>query len=151
LSVAFSPDGQKIVSGSRDRTVRLWDLQGNSIGQPFQKHEDSVLSVAFSPDGQKIVSGSRDRTVRLWELQGIPIGQPFPGHKNRVSSVAFSPDGQKIISGSLDNTVRLWGGSWQAWLQVCCDRLRYHPIFKNPQTEEVNAACETCRKYVWDA
>ncbi|MCL1463516.1 WD40 repeat domain-containing protein, partial [Argonema galeatum] len=66
FSVAFSPDGQRIVSGSDDNTVRLWDLQGNPIGSPFMGHEDFVTSVAFSPDGEMIVSGSGDKTLRLW-------------------------------------------------------------------------------------
>ncbi|MEM9976401.1 MAG: caspase family protein, partial [Cyanobacteria bacterium P01_D01_bin.2] len=79
-SVAFSPDGNTVVSGSADQTVRLWDLKGNPIGEPFQGHSDSVLSVAFSPDGNTIVSGSADQTVRLWDLKGNPIGEPFQGH-----------------------------------------------------------------------
>ena len=108
LSVGFSPDGQSIVSGSSDQTVRLWDLEGNPIGQPFQGHESWVLSVGFGPDGQSIVSGSDDQTVRLWDLEGNPIGQPFQGHESRVLSVGFSPDGQSIVSGSDDQTVRLW-------------------------------------------
>jgi len=108
ISVAFSPDGQTIASGSADNTVRLWDLQGQPIGQPFQGHTSWVTSVAFSPDGQTIASGSWDNTVRLWDLQGQPIGQPFQGHTNAVFSVAFSPDGKTIASGSLDNTLRLW-------------------------------------------
>jgi WD40 repeat protein/ABC-type dipeptide/oligopeptide/nickel transport system ATPase component len=148
-AIAFSPDGQKIVSASIDNTVRLWDLAGNPIGQPFWGHENYVWSVAFSPDGQKIVSGSDDNTLRLWDLAGNPIGQPFRGHEDSVWSVAFSPNGQWIVSGSDDGTIRLWRGDWQAWLQVCCDRIRYHPIFINPQTEETKAACETCHKYVW--
>ncbi len=139
-----------IVSGSRDKTVRLWNLQGKSIGQKFQGHENFVTSVAFSPDGQMIVSGSADNTIQLWDLQGNPIGHPFQGHKRPVRSVAFSPDGQMIVSGSEDKTVQLWrGGDWRTWLQVCCDRLRYHPIFKNPQTDVEKQACETCQKYVW--
>ena len=65
-SVAFSPDGQTLVSGSGDNTVRLWDLQGNAIGAPFRGHTDAVISVAFSLDDQTVVSGSYDKTVRLW-------------------------------------------------------------------------------------
>jgi len=107
-SVAFSPDGQMIISGSEDNTVRLWDLQGNPIGQPFTGHRSTVWSVAFSPDGQTIISGSEDKTVRLWDLQGNPIGQPLTGHTAWVRAVAFSPDGQTIVSGSDDKTVRLW-------------------------------------------
>jgi WD40 repeat protein len=148
-SVAFSPDGKLIVSGSGDKTVRLWDIQGNRVGQPFQGHEDWVTSVAFSRDGKLIVSGSADKTVRLWDIQGNPVGQPFQGHEDWVTSVAFSPDGKLIVSGSWDGTVRLWRGSWRAWLEFCCNRLRYHPVFKNPQTDVEKQACETCQKYVW--
>jgi WD40 repeat protein len=110
LSVAFSPDGKTIVSGSADQTIRLWDLAGNPIGQPFQGHSASVWSVAFSPDGKTIVSGSADQTIRLWDLAGNPIGQPFQGHSASVLSVAFSPDGKTIVSGSADQTIRLWLG-----------------------------------------
>ena len=148
-SVAFSPDGMFIVSGSGDKTVRLWDIEGNPVGQPFQGHKSYVNSVAFSPDGKMIVSGSHDKTVRLWDIEGNLAGQPFQGHEDSVTSVAFSPDGKMIVSGSWDNTMRLWQGGWRVWLEVCCNRLRYHPVFKNPQTEVEKQACETCQKYVW--
>ncbi|MEL7401069.1 MAG: hypothetical protein AAFN68_10925, partial [Pseudomonadota bacterium] len=69
-SVSFSLDGQRIVSGGDDGTVRLWDAQtGNAIGQPLKGHEAEVHSVSFSPDGQHIVSGSNDGTLRLWDAQ----------------------------------------------------------------------------------
>jgi WD40 repeat protein len=119
------------------------------MGASFQGHEDSVSSVAFSPDGQMIVTVSYDYTVRLWDLQGTPLSQPLKGHQDLISAVAFSPDSQMIISGSFDKTLRLWRASWKSWLKVCCDRLRYHPVFKNPQTKIEKQACETCRKYVW--
>ena len=109
------------------------------------------MSVAFSPDGKQIVSGSADKTIRLWDLHGNQIGQPFQGHENWVWSVAFSPDGKQIVSGSDDQTIRLWrGGDWQGWLEVCCNRLRYHSVFKNPSDAPTREACEICRKYVWD-
>ena len=64
MTVAFSPDGRHIVSGSDDMTVQLWDAQtGAQVGNPLQGHTDSVMSVAFSPDGRHIVSGSYDRTI----------------------------------------------------------------------------------------
>ena len=70
--MAFSPDGSKIVSGSCDMTIRLWNTEtGQPIGQPLTGHEATVTSVAFSPDGSRIVSGSYDGTVRIWDLDEI--------------------------------------------------------------------------------
>ncbi len=108
--VAFSPDGQRIVSGSRDKTLRLWDAAtGQPVGPPLRGHEDWVSSVAFSPDGRRIVLGSFDKTLRLWDAAtGQPVGEPVRGHEDAVSSVAFSPDGRRIVSGSRDKTLRLW-------------------------------------------
>ena len=70
MSVAFSPDGKRIVSASRDNTLRLWDVHtGQSIGEPLQGHQSPVLSVAFSPDGNRIISASWDQTLRLWDAK----------------------------------------------------------------------------------
>ncbi|QIS21379.1 TIR domain-containing protein [Nocardia terpenica] len=108
--VAFSPDGKRIVSGSFDKTLRLWDAAtGKPIGTPLTGHTAGVNGVAFSPDGKRIVSGSDDGTLRLWDADsGQPIGTPLTGHTDSVNSVAFSPDGNRIISGSTDGTLRLW-------------------------------------------
>lgn len=107
-ALAFSPDGQRLVSGSDDRTMRLWDLQGNPIGEPIEGHTDNINAIAFSPDGQMFISASRDRTLRLWDRDGRPIGGPFNGHLSNVVAVTFSPDGQYVVSASRDQTLRLW-------------------------------------------
>ena len=85
MSVAFSPDGTRIVSGSYDKTLRLWDAKsGEPIGAPLKGHESRVMSVAFSPDGTRIVSGSYDKTLRLWDAKsGEPIGAPLKGMRIR--------------------------------------------------------------------
>ncbi|MEH2008371.1 nSTAND1 domain-containing NTPase, partial [Nostoc sp.] len=107
-SVAISPDGQTIVSGGNDGTVRLWNFQGLPLAEPFGGDQGWVYSVAISPDGQTIVSGGEDGTVRLWNFQGQPLAEPFGGDQGRVYFVAISSDGQTIVSGGNDGTVRLW-------------------------------------------
>ncbi|MEL6938245.1 MAG: hypothetical protein AAFO84_03530, partial [Cyanobacteria bacterium J06598_1] len=148
-AVAFSPKGDRIVSGSNDNTLRLWDLEGNVICKPFEGHSDWVYSVTFSPQGDRIVSGSNDNTLRLWDLEGNPIGEPFEGHSDWVSSVAFSPEGDCIVSGSGDNTLCLWrGGTWEDELRYCCNTLMQHVSLALPQGETARKACNVCEQ-VW--
>ncbi|KAB5591586.1 Lissencephaly-1 [Ceratobasidium theobromae] len=112
LSVAFSPDGTRIISGSSDKTIRVWDGQtGKMVLDPLQGHTESVNSVAFSPNGTRIVSGSSDKTIRVWDGQtGKLVFDPLQGHTSLVYSVAFSPNGTRIVSGSEDKTIRVWDG-----------------------------------------
>jgi energy-coupling factor transporter ATP-binding protein EcfA2 len=109
-NAAFSPDGTRIVTASRDKTARLWDAAtGRPIGAPFEGHENTVRSATFSPDGKRIVTASQDTTARLWDADtGKPIGEPLKGHENSVWAAAFSPDGKRIVTASDDKTARLW-------------------------------------------
>jgi len=106
LSMSFSPDGSTVLTGSNDKTARLWDLNGNTL-HVFEGHAAYVRAVAFSPDGNTILTGSGDYTARLWDLQGKCI-QILKGHKFELTSVAFSPDGSKLLTGSADSTAILW-------------------------------------------
>ncbi len=107
-TVAFSPDGEILASGSADETVVLWHVASGEPKKTLKSHTNGVTSVAFSPDGKIFASGSHDRLVILWDIaSGRPINT-LKGHTNSVTSVAFSPDGKTLASGSADRSVILW-------------------------------------------
>ena len=113
-SVAFSPDGKTLASGSFDKTVRLWDVETAQLLHILSGHTEDVTTVAFSPDGETLVSGSWDSTIRLWNPQTGQLKRTLTDHNGGIGMVAFSPDGTLLASGSADQTVRLWNTTtWQ--------------------------------------
>lgn len=114
-AVAVTPNGQIIVSGSEDNTIKLWDLNSGKCLATLVGHEAGVRAVAISPDGQLLVSGSADHTIKLWQLPSVenepicldPI-YTLTGHSDDVKCLAISNDGQILASGSQDKTIKLW-------------------------------------------
>jgi guanine nucleotide-binding protein subunit beta-2-like 1 protein len=109
--VAISSDGQFVLSGSWDGTLRLWDLNTGTTTRRFIGHTKDVLSVAFSADNRQIVSGSRDKTIRLWNTLGqCKYVIEDDGHKEWVSCVRFSPNLNipVIVSAGWDKLVKVW-------------------------------------------
>ena len=107
-SVNFSPDGKTLVSGSDDKTIKLWDVETGQEIRTLKGHDSDVWSVNFSPDGKTLVSGSRDNTIKLWDVETGQEIRTLKGHDFYVASVNFSPDGKTLVSGSADNTIKLW-------------------------------------------
>ncbi|TFK18305.1 hypothetical protein FA15DRAFT_675382 [Coprinopsis marcescibilis] len=111
LAVGFSSDGTRIVSGSADDSVRVWDASTGEMLKKLGGHTSSVSSVGFSRDGTRIVSGSHDKSVRVWDASTGEMLKELEGHTNWVWSVGFSRDGTRIVSGSGDKSVRVWDAS----------------------------------------
>ncbi|KAK7087631.1 hypothetical protein V1264_021656 [Littorina saxatilis] len=118
VTVAFSPDGRYLASGSGDTTVRFWDLNTETPQHTCKGHKNYVLCVAWSPDGRKLASGSYTKQdngeVMIWDPEtGKQMGQTLTGHKKWVTSLAWKPlhldpECRYLASASKDTTVRIW-------------------------------------------
>ena len=108
-SVAFSPDGKRLATGSwaQSDNVRLWDLEtgGSKI---FSGHRGSIYGVAFSPDGRTLASASTDYTAKLWDTATGNVKYTLSGHAKGVWGVAFNSAGDRLATASEDHTVRIW-------------------------------------------
>lgn len=121
-SVAISPDGQTLVSGSNDNTIKIWNLHTGKLLRTL-KYSAHINTVAISPDGQTLASGSDDKTIEIWNLHTGKLLRTLNGHSDLVASVAFSPNKQILASGSSDRTIKLWNYSTGKLLRTLA-----HPI-----------------------
>ena len=108
LILDFSPDGTKLASGSRDKTVRLWDTDTGDELATLQKHTGWINALAFSSDGKILATGGTDKTVNLWDTDTGKLIRTLNGHLNGIVAISFSPDGKTIATGSTDGTVKFW-------------------------------------------
>ena len=111
-SVAISADNSTIVSGSRDNTIKVWDLETGTWKRTLTGHSSDVWSLAISADNSTIVSGSLDDTIKVWDLETGTWKRILTGHSSDVYSVAISPDNSTIVSGSR-GTIPLKCGTWK--------------------------------------
>ncbi|KAG8756651.1 hypothetical protein FRC11_005153, partial [Ceratobasidium sp. 423] len=157
MSVAFSPDGMSIVSGSGDTTIRMWDAHSPSpIGDPLKGPGYFIYSVSYSPLGDMIASGSIDRSICLWDTNtGKQIGDRLRGHDGPVNSVAFSPGGNLIASGSDDRTVRLWDVQRRAAVPSESSLFKGHTewvwsVAFSPDSTHIVSGSQDTTMRVWD-
>jgi WD40 repeat protein len=107
-SLVMSADAKILVSGSRDQTIKVWNLETGELIRTLKGHRDEVCAIALSPDEQIIASGSADKTIKLWHLRTGELLATFTGHTHTVTAVAFTASGEMLVSGSLDKTIKIW-------------------------------------------
>jgi WD40 repeat protein len=102
---------KKLVSGSRDKTIKLWDGLSGQLLNTLTGHSSTVLSVAWSHDDSRIVSGSYDDMIKIWDgISGETI-KTMTGHSSAVRIVSWNHDDSRIVSGSHDKTIKIWNSS----------------------------------------
>lgn len=122
--LAFSPDGNRLISGSADKTARIWNVRTQKTIHVLKGHTDHIYAVAFSPDGSMAVTGSNDNTLKLWNAKSGSLIKILKGHSGDLRSAAFTPNGKYLLSGSLDKTIRMWNGKTGKFIKVLASQNR---------------------------
>lgn len=151
-SVAFSPDGRFVLTGSEDNLARMWNAATGKLLRKFVGHSGGVMSVAFSPDGRQVLTGSRDSTARLWDAATGKELRRFKGDEVSVDAVAFSPDGRLVLTGGWDQTARLWDAATGKELRrFVGHRLDVDSVAFSPDGRFVLTGSQDETARLWDA
>ena len=151
-SVAYAPDGSRIVTASDDRSARIWDARTGMQLTVLSGHGDRIESAAFSPDGARVVTASFDKTARIWDAHTGAQLAVLSGHGDFVLFAVYSPDGSRIVTASNDKTARIWdarNGTQLAVLLGHGDRI-YSAAYSPDGTRIVTASADNTAR-VWDA
>ncbi len=151
VDVEFTPDGTRLVSGSRDGRIVVWDVARGEELRAIEGHDDMVEALAVSPDGALVASGSRDHTVRVWDLETGAELVRLEGHSDILGSVAFSPDGSRLVSGAFDDEVLLWDLETQRATRLAGEQVDVLSVDWSPDGDRIASGSFDGVLLIWDA
>jgi WD40 repeat protein len=156
VTVAFSPNGQRLGSASHDHTARIWNVVTGEQLLSFSGHRDRVNGIAFHPDGKRVATGSHDKTVKIWDLMTGRELLTLSGHAYSVTSVAFSPDGKRLASASIPKDdaageVKIWDpATGKQLLALAGFEGGCYSVAFSPDGRMLAAAGEDRSVHIWD-
>ena len=149
-SVAFSPDGSTLASGSHDKAIKLWDVSSGKLKTTITGHYGSICSVAFSPDGLILATGAY-KMIELWDISNGKIKTTLREHSHYINSVAFSPDGSTLASSSCDKAIKLWdiiNGSCKITITEHLSNI--YSVAFSPDGSTLASGNMNCQIQLWD-
>lgn len=149
--IAITPDGTKMVSGSKSLIV--WDMKTGTRLKTLTGHTDSVIALAITPDGKQIVSGSgsRDSTIKIWNIETGENIDTFIGHQSSIRAIAITPDGKNIVSASSDTTVKVWDLQTGECLCTCIEHQKSVSVLAiHPDGDKVISGDDDKRLIIWN-
>ena len=149
-AVAFSVDGQRLASASRDGAVRLWDTAGGRLLQTLTNHQAPVHAVAFSPDGRWLATGARDQMIKLWDPRSGQEHATLSGHQDAVRCVTFSPEGGRLASAGEDWQIRLWDLVTRQTTTTLSNGVKFERMRFSPDGRVLAACGNENRAFLWD-
>lgn len=150
LSIALSPDGHWMATGSRDKTIKVFDTRTLNEVQSLLGHNGDVTTLSFSPDSKFLISGSKDKTMILWDfMKGVDLHQ-YAGHTKRINAVAFSHDSRLLASASDDKTIRIWeADNSEKSTSILTSVTAVTAVEFTPDGRFLGSAMEDNKFYIW--
>lgn len=151
-SLAYSPDGTRIVTASIDATTRIWDARNGALLISLPEHRGQIWDAEFSPDSSKVVSVGTDKTARIWDARTGALLKVLSGHTAILSSGSYSKDGSRILTAAYDGTARIWDPDVASKAIVLrAGGARMTGVEFSPDGERVMTTAEDNAVRLWDA
>ena len=149
-ALAFSADGERVITGDSDALVRIWDARIGELLHELGGRAQWVWALAFSPNGHQLLFGGTS-VSRVWDLRTGREGVSLVGHKNLVYAIACSPDGKRLLTGSADNTARIWDATSGREVRVLKGHTRpIHAVAFSPDGQRALTGGDDGMARLWD-